>query len=79
MVSEPRIEYWYCAYKNWQKRVVQCKRYKSNIGLAKVQRHYGVAKSAAAKAYFMTSSGFTFTKEARKFAKGRMTLKVLGT
>jgi len=63
------------AYKNGQKRVVQCKWYKSNIGLAHVQRHYGVAKSSAAKACFMTSTGFT--KEARKFAKGRMTLKIV--
>ena len=63
------------AFKNGQKRVVQCKRYKSNIGLAHIQRHYWVAKGMGANAYFMTSTGFT--KAAKKFAKGRVTLKIL--
>lgn len=63
------------AFKGGSKRVVQCKWYKSNIGLAHVQRHYGVAKSLNAKACFITSSGYT--KDAKKFAKGRVTLKIL--
>ena len=63
------------AYKNGIKWVVQCKRHKSNVGLAYVQRHFWVAQSKNAKAYFITTKGFT--KSAKEFAKGRVKLKVI--
>ncbi len=58
------------AYKNGQAFMVQCKRYKTNVGVSVVREMYGVMHDRAfAGVYIFTSS--SFTRSSLAFAKDK--------
>ena len=53
-------------HKDNQLYLVQCKAHKNPVGIADIQRHYGVCVSQSAKPIFASTNGYT--EQAKKFA-----------